>query len=238
MRPHFKPLIWDVYARLPDAILQPIVRYRHGHIWTIKSDPETPVLVHIPKTGGSSVAQELYGQTINHYPVSIWQMADPDQFRDTRVFAILREPTERLISAIRHCISGPRASSKDLRLGRYLNSLAPDTLGILDAYLESASLRKICSSNIMFKPYDFWLGKPGEVGGLQVFKLDGTNSAQPMPGRRNVNLAENGVPILSEHIMEKAQDILRKDHDWYDLPGLASVSDATEAIAALAKVDN
>lgn len=234
MRPIFKPLIWNVYELLPNAILQPLVRHRHGHIWTLIPEPDLPVLVHIPKTGGSSVAQELYGQTINHYPVSIWQMGDPERFLNARVFAILRDPTERLISAIRHCISGPRASQRDLQLGRYLKSFAPNTLGMLEAYLDSGSLRRVCASNIMFKSYDFWLGTPGEFEGLQVFKLQVGGANQSSSSRQNVNLAENNITDLPEHLAEKARHILKADYDWFDQKGVDSVKDATDSIAMLA----
>lgn len=233
MKPIMKPLIWDLYGKIPTSLLRPLVRIRHRHIWSAIPKKNKPVLIHIPKTGGTSLAHALYGQAINHYPIQIWRLADPNRFSETLFVAVLRDPAERLVSAIRHCLGAPRASKRDVRLGDFFRSFSSNTEELLQLYLTDASVRNYCASNIMFKPFEFWLGKPANVQNLRVFKLEKGVDGRKIPNSLNVNLSNNYLSNLPKEIEEKALEVLRGDYDWYTHEVVLPVGDAIETLTQI-----
>jgi hypothetical protein len=67
---------------------------------TISSISRAGVLfIHVPKSGGTSISQRLYGRNLPHYPASFYRAVFPKETTALPSFAVIRHPVERLVSA-------------------------------------------------------------------------------------------------------------------------------------------
>src|SRR5580658_494468 len=57
------------------------------------------LFIHVPKNAGTSIAAALYGRSLGHKTAHFYHTAAVDFFRDAEVFAVLRDPVERFLSA-------------------------------------------------------------------------------------------------------------------------------------------
>jgi chondroitin 4-sulfotransferase 11 len=74
-------------------------------------------LIKIPKTGGRSLCQALYGTQPTHWTWREIRASDPPSFRQWHKFAIVREPIARFLSAYDYLMQGGIDES-DLRFAR------------------------------------------------------------------------------------------------------------------------
>ncbi|WP_338467474.1 GtrA family protein [Novosphingobium sp. ZN18A2] len=89
------------------------------------------LLVHIPKTGGTSISKELYGRNLQTYTARNWRRRFGDRFDDWTRFAVMRDPTRRFLSAWRFMLRG---GSDVMLVSRYeMTRLAP--LEPLEAFI-------------------------------------------------------------------------------------------------------
>jgi hypothetical protein len=56
------------------------------------------IFVHIPKNGGSSIAQSLFGLRVSHHDYERYERVNPRKFRDYFKFCFVRNPWDRLVS--------------------------------------------------------------------------------------------------------------------------------------------
>lgn len=107
------------------------------------------VFVHVPKTGGTSVARALYGTDGGgHRTVRDYRAALGDAFVDRAfVFAVVRDPVERLASAFRYLRAGGGnrldAAFGDRVLSRY---------GTLDAFVRGWLGPETVREQVHFRP--------------------------------------------------------------------------------------
>lgn len=64
------------------------------------------IFIHIPKSAGTSIASEIYGQSMSHHTALYFKKIDPDFWRSTYSFAVVRNPYSRLRSAYSFLRSG------------------------------------------------------------------------------------------------------------------------------------
>jgi hypothetical protein len=85
------------------------------------------VFIHIPKTGGTSVSNLLYGKRAGHYTASeIRDWLGEDGFQSMKTFAVVRNPVDRLISAYKFILNsggshGSYRRNPDLLLPDFVN---------------------------------------------------------------------------------------------------------------------
>jgi hypothetical protein len=101
------------------------------------------LFVHVPRTGGTSISQLLYGRNLPHVSLAFWHNVGGHSIQRLPSFSIIRSPVARIASAYRFIRSGGtslRASSRHDPLGvRKLPSFAAfvDALALQPAYMQS-----------------------------------------------------------------------------------------------------
>jgi hypothetical protein len=85
------------------------------------------VFIHIPKAGGTSVSNLLYGKRAGHFTAcEIKDCLGEDSFRSMKSFAVVRNPVDRLISAYKFILNsggshGSYRRNSDLLLPDFVN---------------------------------------------------------------------------------------------------------------------
>lgn len=64
------------------------------------------VFVHVPRTGGTSISQALYGRNLPHLSMAYYQALAGDKLAGLPSFAVIRDPIDRLASAYRFIRAG------------------------------------------------------------------------------------------------------------------------------------
>ncbi len=64
------------------------------------------LFIHIPKTGGTSIAQVLYGKNLPHYTAQFWNFTYGDSVGKIPSFSMVRHPVNRLVSAYKMAVFG------------------------------------------------------------------------------------------------------------------------------------
>ena len=118
----FKEHLFTTLNKINKTLGKIIIKLNYGkRIWEeyqiIESKTaKSLLLIHIPKCGGTSIANALinsnqnknnpknplYEKFIRHLPASILKISNPNKFQNIDSFAIVREPSERLASLILH----------------------------------------------------------------------------------------------------------------------------------------
>jgi len=75
------------------------------------------LLIHIPKNAGTSLSQALYGEDIGHLSLKVWVQRYPYTVRRMKVFAVIRDPVDRFVSAF-HFLKGGGMNSGDAAFAR------------------------------------------------------------------------------------------------------------------------
>ncbi len=69
------------------------------------------LFIHIPKNGGTSISQTLYDTHIGHNTIRYYRAALPMMIETMPIFAVLRDPADRFLSAYRHATQGEAADT-------------------------------------------------------------------------------------------------------------------------------
>ena len=95
---------------IPISVRERIRLWRGGRpVFVEDFERHRCVFIHVPKTGGLSVASALFGhEATSHRPVSAFIAADEARFEQYFSFAFVRNPFDRLYSAYRFLKGGGR----------------------------------------------------------------------------------------------------------------------------------
>jgi hypothetical protein len=195
----------SVIFHLPDFWARQVLRYKYVGCWNAFPINSTALFVHVPKCGGTTLAEALYGHQINHFSAKVLALSDQERFRNSFSFAILRDPVERFLSAIRHCVSGPRASEADRRIGMELGHLGTEPLEIAEELSKLSRLKfyRLCGRLTVFVPQYHWVSNGTQILVNQVYGL--------RSGRRFDRL---GSLNMSKDDVEKGYGVDRRVSDW------------------------
>jgi len=64
------------------------------------------LFIHVPKSGGTSVAMAVYGKHVAHIKAVDFKRMYPERFGEYFKFAVVRNPYDRLYSAYKFIING------------------------------------------------------------------------------------------------------------------------------------
>jgi hypothetical protein len=100
-------------------------------------DATQSIFIHIPKTGGVSIAAALYGVLIPHYTWQEWRRVNPTKFKRYFKFAVLRDPVTRFASSFDFVKAGGiNATDQEFSRVELADFVLPMTLPRLSPTLE------------------------------------------------------------------------------------------------------
>ena len=79
------------------------------------------IFIHIPKCGGTSVAQSLGLNQIRHLPASAFYFTDMEAFAQAITFSVVRNPIDRIASVLMHFRSSIFSSDLEKKIFAGLN---------------------------------------------------------------------------------------------------------------------
>ena len=78
------------------------------------------IFIHIPKNGGSTISNDIYGRFLGHILYSEIQRYSEQTVNDLRAFAVLRDPVDRFISAYNYARYGSNDEESAIRFDHFL----------------------------------------------------------------------------------------------------------------------
>lgn len=135
------------------------------------------VFVHVPRTGGTSISQALYGRNLPHLSMAYYQALAGDKLAELPSFAVIRDPVDRLASAYRFIRAGGTSIIASSRYDPYGLAKAPS----FDAFVRIIAAQPDCR-----KAYDtlrpqaaFVTGEDGRVLVDRLFAFDDLRNGHP-----------------------------------------------------------
>ena len=194
--------LFTTLNKLPEYIKRKIIIKNYAQrIWNeypiIKSSDNLEILfIHIPKCGGTSIANSLGIDEIRHIPSSVFCITNKKRFDKAFVFSLIRNPLERIASIIMHFNGSQFAKTQEKEIfDKYIISEENITESIM-RYFEDSKFRKKLYSN----------SEPGRSG-FSVNQIDYITSKENLIVG-NLFLLEKMdylTSILSEKLGKKIQ---------------------------------
>lgn len=179
------------------------------------------LFVHVPKTGGTSVARALYGSDgVGHRTAAEVQAeVGPRVWRSLFSFAVVRDPVDRAASAFRYLMAGG-SNALDAAFGeRVLREFST-----LDAFVVGWLTPRTSRVQVHFRPQaDFVLDGERPVVD-RVVRYDRlaegyarvraeTGVGGPLP---HVNASPGPLPQLSAAACRRLREVYAADYDHFD----------------------
>jgi len=121
------------------------------------------LLIHVPKNAGTSLSRALYGEDIGHLSLKVWMQRYPDTVRRMKVFAVIRDPVDRFVSAFRF-LKGGGLNAGDAAFAR-LHLGGHDSPESLAAAMTDPAVFRSITSYYHFMPQISFLNDPkGRLG--------------------------------------------------------------------------
>jgi Sulfotransferase family len=174
------------------------------------------LFIHIPKNGGTTVTNALYGRFIGHRSAEWYRSADPIFFESKFKFAIIRNPAERFISAFYFLKSGGTllvpASPRATRLVSKYKSV----IDFIDC-IEAGRVGEFKGIDLVFhEQTNYVRDKCGLVIVENLYKFDDiVNKSLKVPGAViDMTIVKNSSkkPIISENDYLTVSDFVRRQY--------------------------
>ena len=223
--------------KLPVFIRKQIIRKNYGErIWNeypiIKATDNTELLfIHIPKCGGTSVANSIGIDEIRHIPVSVFYTTDKQRFDNAFVFSVLRNPLERIASILMHFNGSQFAKAREKKIFKKCKISDENIYESVNKYLDDSKfLKKLYSnsepgrSGFSVSQYDYVASKENLiVGNLFLIEKMGylvSLLSEKLGGEveimhNNKSFRENN-DFITKKMEDKARALLPKDYYIYD----------------------
>lgn len=134
------------------------------------------LFVHIPKNGGTSIGQALYGTHIGHNTIRYYQVAARRLIETLPIFAVLREPEQRFLSSYRHARQGFAA---DITIAAAFRETYRAFRSIDDALDHVENAVSPYAMDHIFRTQKWYLNeKSGSLANIALFNLRDFSSIQ------------------------------------------------------------
>src|SRR5512139_1991023 len=131
-----------------EEIMEKLKPIYHGQ-YIIPTKMRLPVFIHIPRTGGNSIIKALEGKdaiTVHHV-----SKVDLNGFGDNYVFAFMRDPCERVLSAYAYLSDGGLSDEDAEDAREYIQPFADFREFVL------GGLQRAAAEQRHFRPQCYWL---------------------------------------------------------------------------------
>lgn len=191
---------------------------------TLKRLVETrAIFVHIPKCGGKSVVQDLYGVEEHDYfghalPIFYRSLVGPSRFNAFLKFAVVRDPVTRCLSGFRFGQRGGFKLERDIRIQQAIGDKS------FAEFVQGGLLEELAQEDVVFGPQSAYLVMPDGTLALdrllrfENFDMEVGAVLQSLGRGGDVSHA-NAAPSRSEEISvpddlrAEINRIYRIDHD-------------------------
>ncbi len=163
----------DVHARAADLRLRlPLGNKRLQRIERIRK--AGALFIHVPKNGGTSVCDLLYGGIMMHETWRYYQHVAPDLCRTLPSFAIWRDPVKRFVSA---WAFARRGGTSRVRIHPSVNALYRTFQTLDDAIDHVDSCSSVYEMDHVFRPQTLYVcDRQGRLAVDQLVPMDRISS--------------------------------------------------------------
>jgi putative flippase GtrA len=221
-----KDTIHDLYHLALDRLVQfnfigMVWRHLFGRNLKVKIEKAGCLLIHIPKTGGTSISKSLYGRNLPHYSAMSWHLRFRNDFSKWCRFAVIRHPVARFLSAWHFTKNG----GSDIILNSRYEMALLSPMEPLEAFIRRVSQSpSILRSVPAFRPQvDFVIGGNGEFLLDRLFMIDGDNSGSnaltdwlSIPSLPHLNKSQSSRVELTDDLQEALLELYKEDLDLYN----------------------
>ena len=139
-------------------------RYPPERRYAEVNDELQSVFIHVPKTGGVTVKEWLYGGRLprGHAPAFQYRAADPDRWRSYYTFALVRSPLDRFLSAYDFLDGGGMDRFDKPFIDRYLAGIV-DADDFVARMRSSTRYRRSILRSVHFIPQTYWVATPQNI---------------------------------------------------------------------------
>lgn len=183
------------------------------------------IFIHLPKTGGVSVTDALFGGLSGgHLPLWIMQAAClPSELKDCKRVTIVRDPVKRLFSAYRFLLAGGM-NARDAAVGKEIAESCSDFSSFVFDWLSPrgvyAYVHFIPQSFFMHslddKKMDF-IGEfenlEGDYHRLKIFLKFGDPLPRKNITKRNSSIQKNETSHFSSELVGRIKELYHEDYD-------------------------
>lgn len=135
-------------------------------------DEKGVAFVHIPKAAGTSVSSALYGRVLGHFTWADLYHSHPEGFARWLVFAIVRDPVDRFLSAYDYLVQGAPAETNRAFRRRFMQG-RPSASAFIDARLRPPRSRTRILAWAHFRPQsEFVVDAAGTVRVRRLIPFD------------------------------------------------------------------
>lgn len=233
---NFLLYVHDLLHQMPDFACRLLMHRKFTAIWQEFAPEERFLFIHIPKNAGTYISHSLYGRFLNHYPLKLYQVDNPQRLQRMRSFAVMRDPALRFMSGIHHHLYGEDLSIPDYSLRKVMLAISDDPFVIARSFFTDSMLRFRMRSSLHFVPQYLWIVYKDQIAVDLLYGL--------APDRKYVeNLVDLRLANVSSRMVEKASipsDLLGLIEQYYDkdntlyraIPASRILQDASELTRA------
>lgn len=217
------------YSAMPQPLRRALIRALAPDPFELRStkkdlDQEV-IFIHVPKTGGTSLATAL-GLMPGHVPASRFQAYDPVRFATAYSFAFVREPADRLYSSFNYLRTAIGLNrSRDVRWAETYLAPYNDFESFVLA-LKDKSVRQKIMAWPHFRPMCAWLCLPGSrepqvrfIGHFETLTADVETLCQELGLSFNLPHTRKPQTYLEKRftteMLEIISDLYRHDEDIF-----------------------
>jgi hypothetical protein len=171
--------------------------------------------IHVPKSAGTSISMALYGISLGHRSLAMWQDMFPHSMKKVKIMAVVRDPVARFVSAFYFLKGGGMNDSDRSFALKYLSDYnEPSELAcaLIDPGLQSLVL----SYYHFTKQVDFLTDSSGRIAIHCLFRLEELSRAEQWASKilgRQIKfdqLNAGPMPVERCDIDKRALSILSK----------------------------
>lgn len=197
------------------------------HRWVLKYpriyDEKHFIFVHIPKTAGKSILSMLDVKRATHLKLREYEELLGDRIRDYYIFAVVRDPVDRMLSLYNYLASGGNGSKEDRVLKRRLI----DTSLNFNQFIERHLTRELIGSIRLFhRQIDYLTTDRVDFAQLDVIHFEQLDDAFTSIAERlqlegslphvNVSRSHDSRLVISNATREKIYELYREDYVAFD----------------------